>query len=349
MRSRLRQLRSNVAARAFLVLLLAFVSASLLNADGLYKTAHTQSPGVRRDLSVWLTGKLVSVSRFLYLDRPRHELQVAIGRSSDDVIDTRVALTYPPKPQPRPPTGTKPGTKHPRGPRSPVKHVERYTPAHPLRVWVAGDSLAEVPGQSLERLTGTKGAVDVVGVESRLATGLTRPDIYNWFTRIQQAISQLHPRVAVLSFGADDAHDYMSGVPVGGTVGPIGSASWGREYLRRVSGVTRELNAAGIAVVWLGIPISASPPRNVRFRFVDHILATVAHEDPASASYIDAYSMFARGGQYHAYLANTAGELVLMRASDGIHYTEPAGDLVARAVLDRLGHLFALKPPPRSS
>ena len=216
-------------------------------------------------------------------------------------------------------------------------------------MWVAGDSLAEVPGQSLERLTGTKSAVDVVDVESRLATGLTRPDIYNWFTRIQQAISQLHPRVAVLSFGADDAHDYMSGVPAGATVGPIGSAGWGREYLRRAAGVTRELNAAGIAVVWLGIPISASPPRNVRFRFVDHILSSIAKSDAGGASYIDAYSMFARGGQYHAYLRDAVGQLVLMRAADGIHYTPPAGDLVARAVLDRLGQLFALKPPPAGS
>ena len=349
MRTRLRQLRSNLAARVFLVLLLAFVVASLLNADGLYRTARTQSPGLRRDVSVWLARRLVSVSRSVHLDRPRHELQVAIGRSTDDVIDTRVALTLPSTPHAPSARKAKPGPKRVHQPRAPARHRERYTAPHPLRVWVAGDSLAEVPGQSLERLTGTKSAVDVVGVESRLATGLTRPDIYNWFTRIQQAISQLHPRVAVLSFGADDAHDYMSGVPAGGTVGPIGSASWGHEYLRRAAGVTRELNAAGIDVIWLGIPISASPPRNVRFRFVDHILSSIAKADPAGASYIDAYSMFARGGQYHAYLRDAAGELVLMRAADGIHYTAPAGDLVAGAVLERLSRLFVLKPPPAGS
>ena len=98
MRSRLRPLWSNPAARAYVVLLLAFAFASFLNADGLYKTAHTQSPGVRRDVSVWLARRLVSVSRFVHLDRPRHELQVAIGRSTDDVIDTRVALTLPSTP-----------------------------------------------------------------------------------------------------------------------------------------------------------------------------------------------------------------------------------------------------------
>src|SRR5581483_8995645 len=119
-----------------------------------------------------------------------------------------------------------------------------FTGAHPLRVWVAGDSLAQVPGDALERVGG---AVDVVSVESRLSTGLARTDLYNWFTRIQQVPKQLRPDVAVFSFGADDAHDYMGGAHVG----PFGSPSWVAEYRRRVDGVTRELNAAGIYVVWL--------------------------------------------------------------------------------------------------
>ena len=95
-----------------------------------------------------------------------------------------------------------------------------FTAAHPLRVWVAGDSLAQVPGEALERIGG---AVDVVGLESRLSTGLARPDLYNWFTRIEEVPHELRPKVAVLSFGADDAHNYMAGVPDGRTVGPLGT------------------------------------------------------------------------------------------------------------------------------
>ena len=96
-------------------------------------------------------------------------------------------------------------------------------------------------------------------VESRLSTGLARPDLYNWFTRIEEVPHELHPKVAVLSFGADDAHDFMAGVPAGHTVGPSASRSWSAEYRRRVDGVTRELNADGIYVVWLGLPIPDGP------------------------------------------------------------------------------------------
>ena len=332
--------RSTSAARAIAVIVLALVAAAFLNAQGLRKTAHIQPPGTERNVSVWLTSRLAGASHFLYLDRPRHSLKVALGRGGDDVIDTRVVLGPPPKPRHRKPPATRPPVAGHH--RSPPAAKERYTVSRPLRVWVAGDSLAEVPGQSLQRITGEHSGVDVVAVESRLATGLTRPDVYNWFLRFPRAVAKLKPRVAVLSFGADDSHDYMTGAPAGATVGPIGSASWAKEYRRRVAGVTRELNAAGVYVVWLGVPISSSPGRNVRFRFVDHILSSVARADPKGASYIDAYSMFARGGEYHDYLRSESGQLVLMRAPDGVHYTPPAGDLVANAVIARLRHVFDL-------
>lgn len=331
------------AAHAFLVIVLTLVAAAFLNAEGLRKTAHIQPPGTERQVAIWVTSRLAGTSHFLYLDRPRHALKVAIGRGEDDVIDTRVVLG--PLPTPHPAKHTPPSTRTPaKQPhhRSRPAVKETYTAGHPLRVWVAGDSLAEVPGQSLEQITGEHSSVNVVAVESRLATGLTRPDVYNWFTRLRQAVTALNPRVAVLSFGADDSHDYMTGLPAGRSLGSIGSASWAAEYRRRVAGVTRELNAAGVYVIWLGVPISSSPDRNVRFRFIDHILSSVARADGSGAAYIDAYSLFARGGEYHDYLRDRSGQLVLMRAADGVHYTPPAGNLVAKAVIAQLGRAFNL-------
>ena len=233
------------AYRGIVVLILALVFAAVLQAEGLRKQATTQPAGFERNFALAVTKPLLSFSKALHLTTPRHELQVAIGRGDEDRIDTQVSITLPP------PAGPLPAQK--RHARPPTRQVKKptFTAARPLRVWVAGDSLAEVPGQALQRLGG---AIDVVGVESRLSTGLGRPDLYNWFTRIQQAPGQLHPRVAVLSFGADDAHNYISGVPAGKTIGPLGSPSWDAEYARRVDGVTRELEAKGIYVVWLGLP-----------------------------------------------------------------------------------------------
>ena len=56
-------------------------------------------------------------------------------------------------------------------------------------------------------------------------------------------------------------------------------------------------------------------------------------------------------GRYADYLRNAQGQLVQMRVGDGVHYTPPAGDVLARAVLHRLnersyvaGRLLQWKP-----
>jgi hypothetical protein len=205
---------------------------------------------------------------------------------------------------------------------------------------VAGDSLAEIPGQALERATNP--ALKVVGVESRLSTGLARPDLYNWFTRIQEAPTQLAPKVAVFSFGADDAHDFMAGVPSGEHVGALGTPSWIAEYRRRVDGVTRELNAKGVHVVWLGLPVPDGPGFKKSFPIVNQILESVVAAHPKTATYVDTWHILADAhGRYAPYL-RVHGKLTLMRLPDGVHYTAAAGDLIARQLLKQLGAIYRL-------
>ena len=321
------------AYKGIFVLALSLLFAAVLQAEGLRKQAEIQPAGFQRDLALDVTRPLLSFSRALHLTTPRHELQVAIGRGNEDRIDTQVHLTLPP------PAGPLPPRRPPRSRRHPVAAVRRkpvFTAAHPLRVWVAGDSLAQIPGDALERVGGP---VDVVGVESRLSTGLARIDLYNWFTRIQQAPHELHPDVAVFSFGADDAHNYMGGAHVG----PFGSPSWVAEYRRRVDGVTRELNAEGIYVVWLGLPIPDGPGFKKSFPVVNRILQSVVRAHPKTSMYVDTWHMLDDfHGRYTPYL-RWHGKLTLMRLPDGVHYTEAAGDLIVSHLLKQLGAVFRLK------
>ena len=336
------------AARGIVLVLAALTLAALLNAQGLRKTAQIQPDGARRTVAIDVTRVLARVSHALYLDRPRQELLVAIGRRGEDTIDATVHFSLPHAHVKQP--VKKPTVRKPHGhPRKPPRHVPParpvFTAAKPLRVWVAGDSLAAVPGQALERLAGAGGAVDVLPVESRLSTGLGRPDLYNWFTRIEQAAVKLRPNVAVLSFGADDAHDYMSGVPAGRSIGPLGSASWNAEYRRRVDGVTRELIARGIDVVWLGTPIPRGAGFHRSFEVVNRVIEGVVALHRAHAAYVDEWGLLGyRHHHYADYLPDSHGHLVLMRAPDGVHLEPPAGDLVANAVANRLDRFFVLRP-----
>jgi hypothetical protein len=76
---------------------------------------------------------------------------------------------------------------------------------------------------------------------------------------------------------------------------------------------------------------------------INSILHDVAAEFSKSAFYVDAYRMFQdRRGRYADYLPDAHGRLVLMRASDGVHYQPAAGDLIARTVLHQLNTVYDL-------
>jgi uncharacterized protein len=340
-------IRLNAARRAIVVYAVTLVFASMLNAEGIRKTAQTQPDGARRELALHATRPLVAFSRSLHLTTPRNELLAAIGREHEDEIDTDVhfaAPTGPIAPHDRVPVGKAPSrprkTAPPQTPRKPS-----FDAARPLKVWIAGDSLVQVPGQAIQRASGPDTAVEVLGVESRLSTGLTRPDLYNWFVRFGEAISQLHPTVVVFSFGADDAHDFMAGVPGGRKLGPLGSPSWNAEYRRRVDGVTREFNAAGIATVWLGLPIPSGTGYARSFPVVNSILRSVANAHPKTSRYVDTWHMLDNPhGKYTPYL-RIGGKVTLLRSADGIHFTDAAGDLIALEVLEALRELYDLPRP----
>jgi hypothetical protein len=319
----------------------ALAVAAFLNAQGLRHRAETQPAGFARNAALVLTAPLVAISHALYLDRPRRELQLAIGRANVDRINTNVRLLAPVQQQ----------THRPRAPgkRRPIRHRQRivrgpvFTPRHPLRVWVGGDSLAEIPGQALERAAPERGPVDIIAVESRVSTGLTRPDLYNWFNRIIQVMDNLRPNVVIFSFGADDAHDYMSGLTPGTRIGNLGSPSWDAEYSRRVLGVMRELNAHGTYVVWLGLPIPRGPGFHHSFLVVNGVLRRAVASAPKHAAYIDTWSLLStKNGRYADYLPER-GRLVLMRASDGVHVTPAAGDLIAHQILRKLSEMYELR------
>jgi hypothetical protein len=329
---------------ARLAIVLAFLGlglGALLDARGLRKTAEIQHHGLMRDGAIRFTKGLVRVSDALYLDRPRHDLQVAIGRGADDRIDTRIAFRLPPPAGPLPKRSQQVASRRRRVHR---RRRPVFSSAHPLRIWVAGDSLAQVPGEALERSAVRTRSLDVVGVESRVSTGLGQPELYNWFTRISEAVPQLHPNVAVLSFGADDEHDYLGGLPPGKKVGKLGSPSWKAEYLRRVDGVTRELTAAGVYVVWLGLPVPPSDGYVKGFRVVNDVLRRTVQRHRTRAAYIDTWHLLDNGHSgWTPYVRGAGGHLILVRAADGMHYTAAGGDILSRAVVDRLRSVYRLK------
>jgi hypothetical protein len=213
-----------------------------------------------------------------------------------------------------------------------------------MRLWVAGDSLVVVPGQSIVRAAGASPVIDPVGgIDGRVATGLERPDVFNWFRHIPEQIDRLKPNVVVVGFGGNDDHGYMTGLPDGVTVDGFDSISWRKQYARRAGGLMDAIARKGAYVVWIGLPITRDEAQTRRFDAINAVVAAEARKRPKRVAYIDTYTTFAsETGGYTEYLDDPSGRLIKVRAADGVHFEREGGDMIAREVLRRMNRVFDL-------
>jgi hypothetical protein len=333
------------AGHALVVCVLAVTIGLLLNAPGIHKSAYNKSAGWEREVALAFTGPLADVSHALLLDRPRAGVQALIGRSDADEIDTEIALPETGAPAAKGPSSSPrrtPGKPSTAQPATPKKIA--FSPQKKLRLWVAGDSLVITPGFAVVRAAGSSPVIESVGgVDGRIATGLTRPDVFNWFEQIRSRVKELRPRAVVLGFGGNDDKAYMTGVPEGVSIGDFGGAAWRREYARRVGGLMDVINKAGGFVVWIGLPQTRSPEQTSRFDVVNAVAQKEARKREGRATFIDTYTMFAgEDGGYTEFLADGSGRLKKVRAGDGVHFEREGGDMIAREVLKALNRAYDL-------
>jgi hypothetical protein len=329
-----RRRRFTSAWRAFAIALVGVVLGLLLDAPGLHKSAVNQPEGWQRSVAVALTGRLDRISHAAYLDRPRAELKSALGRGEDDRIDTNIDIPI----AAAPPTTTV-GTSVSRPPGKTA-----FSPAHPLRLWVAGDSLVISPGYALLRAVDHARSIKSVGgVDGQVATGLERPDVFNWFTSIRDQLKKLKPSVVVLTFGANDDKGYMTGLPKGVTVSDFGDPAWEHEYARRVAGILDLINRAGAYTVWIGLPFTRDPGQSARFERINAIVGREIVKRPNTAAFVQTDLLMAgRTGGFAQYLRLNNGETVDARAPDGVHFSADGGAIVAEKVVEQLYRKFDL-------
>lgn len=335
--------RTLTAGHALVIAVLALALGTLLNARGLHKAAFNQPAGTQRDVALALTGPLASVSHALLLDRPRKALQAALGRSGEDTIDTAIVIPVPPRPAKRVKSG-------PASIVTPPVRRAAFGPTKRLRLWVAGDSLVITPGWAIVRAAGRAIRPVGGGPDGRVATGLERPDVFNWFTYLADRLRTLKPNAVILDFGGNDDHGYMTGLPQGVEIDGFGTPSWRAEYRRRVGGIMDTVTHGHAFLVWIGLPITRDEAQTQRFDTINAIVESEARKRAGLVAYVDTYATFASDtGGFAQYLPNASGNEVLVRAPDGVHFEPAGGDMIARLVLHRLNEAFDLTSWRRSS
>ena len=317
------------AGKVVAVGLMALLIGSLLNAPGIRKTALGQPVGWRRDISTFFANPLYDVSHALYLDRLRVRVKDVLGRRSDDEVNTRL---------PSPTITTTPGPT----PTTPPPRLA-FSPAHQARLWVGGDSLSDTPGSSLITEAVATGAVGALGpVDSHIATGLARPEVFNWPAYLRTVLTADQPDAVVLTFGANDDQTLTGSGGGEHFAGP----DWQAEYARRVGGLMDTIT--GISshpkLFMVGIPPIRDFARFANdYTIINRIFAAQAAARRGAVYYVDTVSVVGTpAGGYTDFLSNPDGTVVQIRASDGVHFTRVGGDRIASAIVASMRQAFDL-------
>jgi hypothetical protein len=326
------------AGRALVVMVVALVLAMLVNADALVERAERRAPGAQRDraLAVWYP--VQDVSHMLQLHRIRELADWAAG---DD--DGEVAA-------PAPGRGSRDRGAGSRGPGgaadagddeaagtsdTPAGAGELRTPTEddPLRLWVGGDFMAQLLGESLLASAEPTGLIDPV-LHYESASGLTRSDYYDWPDALGRDLDDHDAEVVVVMLGVNDGQGIMlaDGTPVPAVDDP----RWAPEYRRRVGALMDQLRAPGRLVVWIGQPPMRDPDLAASITVVNQAYADEAASRPW-VTHVDAAAVLGGpGGTYAESLPagpDGGGAAVDVRQPDGIHLTPAGGERLAAEVM----------------
>jgi hypothetical protein len=331
------------AGWAFVLVVGTLLLAALLNADALVRDARTMPYGNDRDiwLAVWMPFQAVSDT--LRLDKPRAAVDHVTGRDGDGSASPIFPVSEVAASEGEPAEGLVLGPPSPTA----VAIVPTATPvtvripsrSAPLRLWVGGDSLAGIFGESLIRLASDTGVIDAT-LDYRISTGLSRPDYFNWPGELQRVSDETDPDVMVLVFGSNDSQGLLT--PEGDVYQPL-SDGWREEYRRRVMGTMNLVSRPGRLVLWIGLPPMRDGEFSQRLADIDQIYREEAAKHDG-VSYIDARQVLGANGGYAAYLDDGTGRVELVREPDGVHLTRAGGNRLAGAVLYKIGSVVPLSP-----
>jgi len=332
--------RKTTALDAFVTIVVCLLLWTLLASPILERSAEAGPIGARRTAALTLLRPLVSISNALFLSDATGAVERALGRDPDEQPGGELTLPAfdlpdgsdgaPARPSPAGGgEGGKPsedaheghgqanGSNGGAGPT--VDLIRTPTTSNKLRVAVIGDSLSQGLGPAIERWMNPS-VVRVLSL-GRQSTGLSREDYFNWQAGMREIVEQFRPDLVFVMLGSNDSQAQIS--PNGSAI-PVGTWEWVHGYRERAEQLVDEATRAGTRVVWVGVPIVKERQRWGFYRNVNEIYRETASSDPES-TYVDTWNAFeGGGGGYSAFIRNDHGQMVEVRAGDGVHFT-PAG------------------------
>lgn len=193
---------------------------------------------------------------------------------------------------------------------------------------VIGDTFAE---GMLDGLAEALGADTRLNIQkpAREISGIMSGDFEAKAKALEDALAAANFNVAVVMVGEDDRVTWKN--PATGKRMAVVSPEWTAEYSSRLDRLMKAIRRKNPGVYWIGLPNLSRPDADEQAKAMNDVIRERAYLN--GMKYIDAYAGFAdENGAYSAYGPDLSGKIRVLRAPDGVHFTDAGNRNLAHFV-----------------
>ncbi len=245
-------------------------------------------------------------------------------------------LTKPPPPPVAPPVVPPSSPPVANGHQGPKHHG----PIEKRRILVIGASSIQFAiGVEFETRVPTYPGVQVKRF-GQLATGLARPDFFNWPKKLEELASQFRPDLVIANYGGNDAQD----IPLPNyKKAAFKTPAWEKAFTERVQEMINIGKKHNADFVMLGMPIMRSKAFSAKMKRLNRVMKSAT--ESAGGLFIPTWKMAATPSGKYRKTITYRGKRGLMRTSDGVHYSRLGARFVVEQVLQEIERHYALRSP----
>lgn len=202
-------------------------------------------------------------------------------------------------------------------------------------VLIIGDSILKSGLQEhFERNLNRKNKKIAIQIKSKSGTGLSRPDVFNWISYIDENKNQFDKTIIFL--GTNDAQNLV----VAKKIVPFDSKEWKAEYSLRVRSLLEKACVKSKHVYWISSLRMRSDTFDAKMRALHEVVRKEIKSHPSCAQYVSAFQWFTKKTKYTdtwvSESKKSGKKTIKLRAADGIHLTYWGADLFSQKIIEAI-------------
>jgi hypothetical protein len=194
-------------------------------------------------------------------------------------------------------------------------YINPFPDGEQYNMYVLGDALASGLAGGLSRSLEASLSIKITA-DTNAASGLARPDRFDWSRHIANLIKSNDIHIAVIMVGINDQ---VSMRTAGGML-RFGTPEWLQAYAWRVEAIVKQLTEAKVAVYWVGLPVVADPDQAAAIETINQIIRERTYL--GGVKYIETWNSFIdQFGNYSAFGPDVTGVTKRLRDGNGVGFT----------------------------